>query len=286
MVLTTSNVIESKCYQYAAEVLAVNIVAGKKVRQACQRFMDDLERSSDPAFKWEFDLERAQRPIEFIERFCKPSKGDYDRMELLPWQQFIEGNLYGWVDKDTRRRRYREGIIIVGAGNGKSTLVGGNATYAASKDGERGAEVYVLANSKDQARILFDECKAQIESSRILEKHFRVTRDGIYYDSTRSKIQPLATDSKNLEGRNVHLGIFDEIQDYTNYELINRIKAKTKKRRQPLVLYITTLGTVIDGPLMDYYRLGKDILDGSEAIAARAAARVFVFIAWEAADPG
>lgn len=279
MALTISDVLESKCYQYAADVLAGKIVAGKKVRQACQRFMDDLERSSDPAFKWEFDLERAQRPIEFIERFCKPSKGDYDRMELLPWQQFIEGNLYGWVDKETRLRRYREGIIIVGAGNGKSTLVGGNATYAASKDGERGAEVYVLANSKEQARIIFDECKAQIQSSRILERHFRVTRDGIYYDSTRSKIQPLATDSKNLEGRNVHLGIFDEIQDYTNYELINRIKAKTKKRRQPLVLYITTLGTVIDGPLMDYYRLGKDILDGSEAIAARAADRVFVYIA-------
>ena len=106
-----------------------------------------------------------------------------------------------------------------------------------------------------------------------------MTRDGIYFDKTRSKIQPLATDSKNLEGRNVHLGIFDEIQDYTNYELINRIKAKTKKRRQPLILYITTLGTVIDGPLMDYYRLGSDILDGSDAIAERAADRVFVYIA-------
>lgn len=286
MALTTSKItlldtpiIDSKCYQYADAALSGKIVVGHKVRQACKRFMDDLERTGKDGYKWEFDIERAQRPIDFIERFCKPSKGDYDRMELLPWQQFVEGNLYGWVDKQSRLRRYREGIIIVGAGNGKSTLVGGNATYAASKDGERGAEVYVLANSKDQAKIIFDECKAQIQSSRVLEKHFRVTRDGIYYDNTRSKIQPLATDSKNLEGRNVHLGIFDEIQDYTNYELINRIKAKTKKRRQPLILYITTLGTVIDGPLMDYYRLGSDILNQSDAIAARAADRVFVYIA-------
>lgn len=286
MALTTSKlalvdtpIINSKCYQYADAALSGEIVVGHKVRQACKRFMDDLERIGQAGYQWEFDIERAYRPIDFIERFCKPSKGDYDRMELLPWQQFVEGNLYGWVDKRSRLRRYREGIIIVGAGNGKSTLVGGNATYAASKDGERGAEVYVLANSKDQAKIIFDECKAQIQSSRVLEKHFRVTRDGIYYDNTRSKIQPLATDSKNLEGRNVHLGIFDEIQDYTNYELINRIKAKTKKRRQPLILYITTLGTVIDGPLMDYYRLGSDILNQSDAIAARAADRVFVYIA-------
>lgn len=286
MALTTSKItlldtpiIDSKCYQYADAALSGKIIVGHKVRQSCKRFMDDLERIGKEGYQWEFDIERAQRPIDFIERFCKPSKGDYDRMELLPWQQFVEGNLYGWVDKRSRLRRYREGIIIVGAGNGKSTLVGGNATYAASKDGERGAEVYVLANSKDQAKIIFDECKAQIQSSRVLEKHFRVTRDGIYYDNTRSKIQPLATDSKNLEGRNVHLGIFDEIQDYTNYELINRIKAKIKKRRQPLILYITTLGTVIDGPLMDYYRLGSDILNQSDAIAARAAERVFVYIA-------
>lgn len=280
MALTISNSIkESACYCYAADVLAGEIVAGQKVKQACRRFMDDLEQSGEKGYPWEFDPQLASRPVEFIERFCKPSKGDYDRMELLPWQQFVEGNLYGWVDKKTRLRRFREGIIIVGAGNGKSTLVGGNATYAASKDGERGAEVYVLANSREQARIIFDECRAQISSSRVLEKHFRVTRDGIYYDKTRSKIQALATDSKNLDGRNVHLGIFDEIQEYRDYKLINLIKAKTKKRRQPLILYITTLGTVIDGPLMDYYKLGGDILNKTDAIAQRAADRVFVYIA-------
>lgn len=147
-----------------------------------------------------------------------------------------------------------------------------------SKDGERGAEVYCLANSKEQARIIFEECQAQIKSSPALSKHLRVTRDGIYYDPTNSKMQPLATDSRNLDGRNVHFGVFDEIQEYTHYKLINVIKAKTKKRRQPMIVYITTLGTVIDGPLMDYYILGSQILDGAEAISQRAADRMFVYI--------
>ena len=76
----------------------------------------------------------------------------------------------------------------------------------------------------------------------------------------------------------MHLGIFDEIQEYRDYKLINVIKAKTKKRKQPLILYISTLGTVIDGPLMDYYVLGSNILDGSDAISKRASDRVFVYI--------
>lgn len=271
---------KTPCYQYADDVISGKIIAGKRLTQACQRFIDDLERAaSDKDFPWVFDVDKAYRPIEFIEKFLKPTKGDYDKMELLPWQHFIEANLYGWVDKRTGYRRFREGLVLVGSGNGKSTLVTGNAAYGASKDGEPGAEVYCLANSREQARIIFDECKAQVENSLMLSKHFRPTRDGIYYDKTNSKIQALATDSKNLDGRNVHLAIFDEIQEYTNYKLINVMKKKGKKRRQPLVLYISTFGTVIDGPLMDFYVLGCNILDGSGAISQRAADRMFIYIA-------
>ena len=58
------------------------------------------------------------------------------------------------------------------SGNGKSTLITGNAIYGASKDGERGAEVYCIANAKDQAKIIFDECKAEIEVSPMLLRPF------------------------------------------------------------------------------------------------------------------
>ena len=142
----------------------------------------------DPTYPWCFDVAKAYRPIDYIDTFHKPTKGDYGTMKLLPWQHFVEGNLYGWVDRETGRRRFREGLVIVGAGNGKSTLVTGNASFGMAKDGEPGAEVYCLANSKDQAKIIFDECKAQVKASPLLAKHFRVTRDGIYFDKTNSKI--------------------------------------------------------------------------------------------------
>lgn len=157
-------------------------------------------------------------------------------------------------------------------------MIAGNAAYALTKDGERGAEVYCLANSKDQARIIFNECSAQVKNSRTLSKHVRITKQGVFYDKTNSKFQPLASDSKNLDGRNVHMGVFDEIQEFRDYKLINVIKGKIKKRKQPLIIYITTLGTVIDGPLMDFYILGGQILDDTGAIAQRAADRMFVYI--------
>ena len=269
----------SKAFQFAADVVNGKIISGKRRKQACQRFIDELEKSAvDPSYPWEFSIERAYRPIEFIERFLTPTKSTYTRMELLPWQHFVEANMYGWISRKTGYRRFREALVIVGQGNGKSTMIAGNAAYALTKDGERGAEVYCLANSKDQARIIFNECSAQVKNSRTLSKHVRITKQGVFYDKTNSKFQPLASDSKNLDGRNVHMGVFDEIQEFHDYKLINVIKGKIKKRKQPLIIYITTLGTVIDGPLMDFYILGGQILDDTGAIAQRAADRMFVYI--------
>lgn len=266
-----------KAFQYAADVVAGKIVSGKKRIQACQRFIDELELSySDPSYPWVFDIQKAYRPIDFIERFLIPTKGAYSKTELLPWQHFVEANMYGWVSRKTGYRRFREALIIVGQGNGKSTMIAGNAAYGLTKDNERGAEIYALSNSKEQARIVYGECAAQISGSPVLSKHVQVTQSGAYFKN--SKFEPLASDSRNLDGRNVHMAVFDEIHEFRDYKLINVIKGKIKKRKQPLIIYITTLGSVIDGPLMDFYVLGSQILAGDEAISKRAADRMFVYI--------
>ncbi len=242
--------------------------------------MNDLDRAlNDIRYPWAFDLTKAYRPIDFTERFIVPTKGNYDKMKLLPWQHFVEGNLYGWVNKRTGYRRFREGVILVGSGNGKSTMIGGLVPYAISKDGERGPEAYCLANSRQQAMIILGSCAEQVNSSALLNRHFRTTSKGIYYDPSNGLFEARSSESKTLDGLNVHLGIFDEVQDFQDFSLINRIKAKGKKRRQPLFLFISTLGEVIDGPLMDYYILGGQILDNTGAIAQRAADRMFVYIA-------
>lgn len=267
----------ARCYDYARQAISGEILTCEKTRMACRRFLDDLERSrTDPAYPWTFDEHKAARPVDFMERFLTPTKGDYDRMELMPWQCFIECNLYGWVDKSTGLRRYREGLVLVGTGNGKSTMMAGNATFGACKDGERGADVYLLANSKEQAGIVFNECKAQIEASRYLAPRFRTLRDGVYYDKMNATIKHRSSDSQRLDGLNPHMAIFDEIHEYRDFKLLNIIKRKTVKRRQPLTLYITTMGNVLDGPLAYYYDLFTDAMMGK--LAPEVGDRMFAFI--------
>lgn len=247
---------------YAEQVVKGNIIANKDVTQACWRHLNDLKKQGTEKFPWIFVDENGHRPIRFIERFCKPSKGDFKQLILQPWQHFVLGSLFGWIHKDTGLRRFKEGLIFVGRKNGKTTMISGTANYGVSKDGENGADVILLANSMKQARLLFDESKKMIQSSPQLKKRFRPLRDAIYYDKAFSKIEPQATDSERLDGLNTHIGIFDEIHEYKDFKLINVIKNSRGSRRQPLLIYITTAGYQLDGPLIEYYEQGKDVLNG------------------------
>ena len=265
-----------RCMRYARMAVGGQLAVCAKTKAACRRFLSDLDREQDPAWPWRFDRTLAARPCDFMERFLVPTKGAYDSLRLMDWQCFVECNLYGWVSKADGLRRFREGLILVGTGNGKSTMMAGNATFAACKDGERGADIYLLANSKEQAGIVFNECRAQIEASPFLAPRFRTTRDGVYYDATNATIRHRSSDSKRLDGLNPHMAIFDEIHEYRDFSLLNIIKRKTVKRQQPLILYITTMGSVIDGPLMYYYDRFSDVLNGT--LKPEVADRMFAFI--------
>ncbi|SIS79504.1 Phage terminase-like protein, large subunit, contains N-terminal HTH domain [Virgibacillus pantothenticus] len=248
---------------YAEQVVKGKIKASKKNKLAAKRHLNDLKRQGTDDFPWIFVEEQGHRPVRFIEKFCKPSKGDFNQLTAQPWQHFVIGSLYGWVHKDTGIRRFREGLIFVGRKNGKSTLVSGLTLYSFSKDRENGADVYLLANTRKQAGIIFDEAKAMVKKSPKLRRQFRATRDAIFYDKTISKIEPRASDSENLDGLNTHLGIFDEIHEFKDYKLINVIKKSRGSRKQPLILYITTAGYQLDGPLVNYYEQASDALDGA-----------------------
>ena len=115
----------------------------------------------------------------------------------------------------------------------------------------------MLANTMKQARLLFDESKAMIKASPVLKKNFRSLRDAIHYDKTISKIEPQASDSEKLDGLNTHIGIFDEIHEFKDYKLISVIKNSRATRLQPLLIYITTAGFQLNGPLVDMVEAEK-----------------------------
>ena len=248
--------------RYAQDVRDGRIVACQKIKMAVERFFRDLADSEAGKTPWVYDPKKAGRPVEFMERYLVPTKGSYDRFDLMGWQCFAICNVYGWVDRETGMRRFREALIYVGSGNGKSTMVSGLAAYMASKDGERGARITLFANAKDQADIVYEECKLEIEHSpKLYPKHFRTTNSGIYFDAADASIVAHANDLTAKDGLNPSCAVFDEIHEFKDFRLLNLVKPKMLKRQQGLIWYLTTAGYVNDGPLDHYYRLFSDAME-------------------------
>ena len=130
--------------QYNDALRRGEIPACRRVKAVYARLAAETQ---DDGGRYVFDEQRANRPIEFIERFCRHSKGEWagKPVKLEPFQKAFIQALFGFIDRETGLRRYREAFFLVGRKNGKSTLLAGLALYMLSADGEGGAEVYSTA---------------------------------------------------------------------------------------------------------------------------------------------
>ena len=214
--------------------------------------------------KYVFDEAKANRPIAFIEKFCRHSKGEWAgkpvALELFQ-KAFIQA-LFGFVDAKTGLRRYREAFFLVGRKNGKSTLLAGLALYMLIADGEGGAEVYSTATKYAQARLLFDECHNMIKQSPALSKHIRKRKSDLYYLPTMSKLQPLSRNSDSLDGLNASFVIMDELHGVKDRNLYEVMRQSQSARREPLLVMITTAGTVRECVFDDMYNHACEVADG------------------------
>ncbi len=246
---------------YWERIQAGEIVACKRLKQQYANLIDELDHPRDP---WVFDIEAATRPIEFIEAFCRHSKGKWlgqpVRLELF--QKAMLQAIYGFVDKENGLRRYREVFVLVGRKNGKSTLMSALGLYMMVGDGEGGAEVQCVATKRDQARIVFTEAVNMVSQSPALSKYLRKRKTDLYFPVTFSKFEPLASESHSLDGLNSHHVIMDELHAIKDRNLYDVMKQSMSAREQPILSMITTAGFVRECIFDDIYDYACKILDG------------------------
>lgn len=247
---------------YWDAIQAGEVTVPNRVRKIYQRLVGDIEQ---PAGGYVFDEDHANRPIDFIERFCKHSKGEWagQPVKLELFQKAYIAALFGFVHWDTGLRRYRETLFMVGRKNGKSTLLAGLALYMLMADNEPGAEVYSVATKKDQARLIFDEAHNMVKQSLEVGKLVKKRKTDLYFSMAMAKFQPLGKNSDTLDGLNAHCVIIDELHAVRDRNLYEVMKQSQNARRQPLLIMITTAGTVRECIFDDIYNYACSIVDGT-----------------------
>ncbi len=252
--------------QYARDVVRGKILASKWIHLACQRMLDDLDSSHDDEYTYVLNSAKATRACSFIEKLPHVKgkwAAKHELLVLQPWQVFIIVNIFGWVDRSTGLRKYRQAFLLISRKNGKSPLAAAIGLYMLTADGEHGAEVYCGATTEQQAWEVFRPARQMASKTLPLQ-----TRLGVQINA-RSLIVP-DTGSRFLpvigspgDGASPSCGICDEYHEATTSDLYDTFKTGMVGREQPLLLVITTAGYNVGSPCHLLQQEAEKVLSGT-----------------------
>ncbi|WP_410990853.1 terminase large subunit [Bacillus cereus] len=236
-------------------------IVSEKVRRIYKKLVSDI---GDKESIYEYDSKKANHAIEFIENFCKHSKGKWGGKPIVleVWQKAFIAAAFGFVHGIDGTRKYREVLLVVARKNGKSTVGSGIGLYLQIADGEPGSEVYAVATKKDQAKLVWLESKRMVKKSPALLKRIKPLVSEMVSEWNDSTFKPLGSDSETLDGLNVHGAMMDEIHAWKDKNLYDVIVDGTSSREQPMIFMITTAGTVRESVYDMKYEEAEMLLNG------------------------
>lgn len=244
--------------EYGSAVLDGKITACQKIRREYEKLLNDLAHQD----RWHFDEDRASRPIDFIEKFCRQSQGKIGQpIKLELFQKAMLQAAYGFVD-DQDLRRYQEVLDIVGRKNGKTTLLSGIALYMLLADHEGAPECYFIATAHDQAMKGFTECVNMRNHSELISGHVRKRQNDLYCDRNLGYIKALASNTNSLDGLNGSCIVIDELAAIKNRDVYDLMKQSMSARSQPMLWCISTNGFVRNSIFDSQYDYAASVIDG------------------------
>ena len=256
-----------ECLRYMQGVLSGDVVACEKIRKLCEIMLPRVESGKYKC--WHYDPVLECRPGRFIEAFCcNPQGKPGQRITLEPFQFFWQELAFGFVD-DNGLRQLNEVFNVRARKNGKTTEQAGIGLYMITKDGEGAPQGYSAATSKDQASLLYGAMLNMVRQSPALAKRLHKgiipdrAQDGLINRANGGYFTPLSSQTRNLDGLNVHFAAIDEAAAITNRDVYDLLKQGTSSRNQPLIVEITTNGFERDNFFDQQYDYASRWLDGT-----------------------
>lgn len=219
-----------------------------------------------------FDPDAAQLYLDFFPEMLQHIEGPKtgEPFILEPWQQSYIGNLFGWKmldDSGRVVRRYRESLLYVPRGNGKTPLSAGITLACLIIDGEGGAQCYSAAGEREQAALLFRHASNMVLRNPKLDSKCRIyvtSKSIVLLRDQASFYRAISADAKTKHGYNAHCVVIDELHVQPNRELVDTLITSTKKkRRQPLIVYITTADWNRESICNEVYDYACKVRDGA-----------------------
>ena len=234
------------------------------VKLSVNRHLSDLKRQN---FNYEFNEGKAEQAIRIV-RALKHTSGNYGGkpFDLQPFQAFVLAMLFGWANKSTGYRRFSKAYIEMARKGGKSELAAAIEIIGAFFDGEHSAQVYTVANTRDQAGYVYNAaremCRMLSNDSSKFKSKCRIMQYRIVETLTSGFITRLTADAGTNDGANPHIAVIDEYHSAKDNSMLKVVETGMGGRTQPLLLIITTAGFNKQSPCYEFRKVLTDVLEG------------------------
>ena len=258
---TSCDISKARWHRYAQDVVAGKIVACKYVKQACQRYLDDLNDE-----RLELRVDRIAHCVRFI-RMLRHFSGVANNSPFIleDWQLFIVANIVGWYWRGTGKRRFNEAYVSIARKNGKTALFAALMIYFLIADGEPDATVLISANSREQAtRVDFQMVKGFLQKLDPRGKTVKAQRNQVKVAKTTNMMYVTASDASKLDGYNISACLVDEYHEADTSEVKDVLKTAMGNRRNPLQCVVTTRGFDMSKPCHSLDQYAQQVLNGEK----------------------
>ena len=252
--------------QYYKMIDSGEIVAGEKIKKVYAHIADNLNNNDTEYY---FDEKEAEKAISFIENFCCIPKFQDGKQpfKLQLWQKALISCLFGFMNKKTGRRQYKELFLFVGRKNSKSCLNAAIILYILLFSQEAAQEVYSVATDRQQSKIIWDYAKQMIATSPLLKKHFQIKVNEICQVNGFNKFVPLSKNSGSMDGLSPSVMALDELHAIKDRNLYDVVKGGMYSRSEPLTLIMSTGGyieqdSIFDSKYQEYLSIINGYTDG------------------------
>lgn len=241
---------------YFRDCSSGKILVGAELLIELENLIADLK-----AKEYIYDTTDADKRIDFMEHCIRLTKSPFygKPMRLLDFQKAFISALYGFKMKDGTDR-FQRALLLIARKNGKSEFCSG-LILTEMIIGGKGLDIVCSSNDDNQASILteaVDTMRKMIDPENV--DTWR-NQQNIKCLLTDNKVFKLSDRTRNKEGRNIDIGVIDEVHEMKENVIVKSIEQSQSLKVNPKLILITTEGFVNGGFLDDELIRARAILN-------------------------
>ena len=251
--------------EYARAVVNGDLTACDAHRKACARHLRDLERQCTPDFPYAWDVEKANRILEYAETLTILEGAKPRPVRLYGFQCFDLAVPMGWYKTEDGYRRFRRKYKSEARQNGKTFENGILLSYLCGFGGYNYGNLYTVATRQAQAKLAWKEVHKFILADPALAELFQVKdyESKITSTLTGCTIEALSRERAQLDGFRSIAASIDEIHQHKDNSIYKAIYNGTRSLPEILISMITTRGFRQNSFCGEMDKYALDILDGT-----------------------